>query len=214
MKKDESTFDTGAGSTYTDGLLTPEERWRLYITLYESMEPTEGVDQSKVGTSYAKHALRDAVKKVELDATRAQQNLEGTDSDLPPKSTLETRADQLLSHDNLELRISPTTYVIHWEDREDQDTSDWWIVRSRSANKNVDPEAKDEATKEEQADESEKHDLENERTASFMELLVMNNAWMKGLSRDAVDEANSEFRKWKGDEEGETKKDADTVMEG
>lgn len=38
--------------------------------------------------------------------------------------------------------------------------------------------------------------IKEERKGKFEEKFVMNNGWMRGLSKDEVDRKNEEFRRW------------------
>ncbi len=80
------------------------------------------------------------------------------------------------SSEGLVIRICLSSYRILF----DPGTEDWWAHSEQVRAKGREGV---EATRE-------------ERKGKFEEKFVMNNSWMRGLSRDEVDRKNEEFRRW------------------
>ena len=128
LKKDETTFERSS----EDGVHTAEQRWAYYITSYTSLEPTEGVDQTKLSPSFLARNLR-AVSTYEPllasdtshpgDAGRGS----GQSGSATPKGTAARRLECIQSREGLGLRISPDTYKIFWSV---PGSEDWWFVPS------------------------------------------------------------------------------------
>lgn len=126
LKKDETTFERSS----EDGVYTAEQRWAYYITSYTSLEPTEGVDQTKLSPSFLARSLR---------AVSMQESLPASDNSYPgdafkgfgqagtatPGVLWARRLDRIQSREGLGLRISPDTYKIFWSV---PGSEDWWFV--------------------------------------------------------------------------------------
>ncbi|KAL9049653.1 MAG: hypothetical protein Q9162_007114 [Coniocarpon cinnabarinum] len=139
-----------------------------------------------------------------------------------------TRWDQLRSREYLGIRVDQDSYKLAWPRPGTGAEEEWWLAVDVPANqhqkqpsdadkdteRNQDgdkrmaeaaPQDKDGDAEKAKGDEGEKHD-EPEIEHRFEESFVMNNRWMRGLSRDEVDGKNRGFREWMGT--------TDVVMEG
>lgn len=212
MKRRENTFDLHAPDfAHVHGTFTPEDRWRLYITLYSLMDVTEGIPLADIHRQSLKRSKRKAESRVEQAVEKRKGQLAETAQDgLPAKTTTEWRYQVLNSHEGLSMRISPTTYNIRWDD---DGSDEWWQSRAALRNQARDaaavlsqpaPDPAGDSDSKIAGDGEQGHQDDYKATA-FEERFVMNNPWMAGLSRDQVDEANKEFRQWKG-------ADSDVVM--
>ena len=138
-------------------------------------------------------------------------------------SQVQARSRQIHSRERLGLRIDQESYKLHWPRSGSGAETEWWMTVSSDVPK---PAAGGSAAKETQDGERETGDEEMADVGAegdqpenggkeaqkdgdyaeeqkFEERFVMNNRWMKGLSRDEVDERNKEFREWVKDGEDE-----------
>lgn len=97
---------------------------------------------------------------------------------------------RLHHHDGLIIRICANNYTILYQ----PNTQDWfWRSTALVHDKDADPEtikAAEDARKEAAAA------LKMKRRDRFMKNQVNNPKWMRGMSKDAVDEINQKFRNW------------------
>ena len=131
--------------------------------------------------------------------------------------TGKTRWDQLRSKEFLGIRVDQDSYKIAWPRPGTGSEEEWWyfvdaphappqkrpsakpevVAESKRdgaemAENGVDGEGDKEGSKEKRPDDEVEHDGRHR----FEEQFVMNNVWMKGLSRDEVDGKNKGFREW------------------
>lgn len=126
LKNDETTF----GSADEDGVFTAEQRWAYYITSYTSLEPTEGVDQSRLAPSLLKRNLRALPNSAaspgsdDVHSGDAARGSGQAGAATPSDAASARRLDRIRSREGLGLRISPDTYKIFWSVR---GSEEWWV---------------------------------------------------------------------------------------
>lgn len=198
------------------GVVLPDDRWRLYVTLYASLDPTEGVDQTKV-KDFKRNARR-AQRHIEHLTEKRKEQLqlpEGVTDGILSRSLPEKRSLALNKHERMTLRISLEKYKLHFRESEDGEpdleawASRWWL-RKRGRKQREDEGSAAQAEVRDAQDgkkavEVEGAHHEDDAEHALLEKFVMNAPWMKGLSRDEVDGKNREFRVFKGE-------DADVAM--
>ena len=130
-----------------------------------------------------------------------------------------TRWDQLRSKEFLGIRVDQDSYKLAWPRPGGGADEEWWYAQVRSPTKPTGHEgerAEQYNTKAKEGEKDageegsgEKEDGEGEHnkhndgvTHRFDEAFVMNNKWMRGLSRDDVDDKNRGFREWAFEEDG------------
>lgn len=213
MRREENTFDLhGPDYAHVHGTVTPEDRWRLYVTLYSSLEPTEGIARAELRRTFTKRTLRLAQKHLEQIVEKLKERKPEGAEDIPNRSLLEWRELLLFSREELQLRVSPTTYAIIWGD--DSGEEEWTSkpFLSSLAKESSSSDAAGQIDQEGGTKEGEQHH-EDDAEAAFLEKFVMNNSWMAGRKREEVDEMNREFREWVGDGNSNGgKKEEDVVM--
>ncbi|KAI0151559.1 hypothetical protein GGR57DRAFT_470702 [Xylariaceae sp. FL1272] len=126
-------------------------------------------------SSYVRVEPTEGISRTRLQKTVLTRNLPSNDADSddgnPPKP--------LKFNEDLILRICLNSNKIVWE----KDTSEYFIYH-------LDSEEGEEKRKERgQA-------MTEHRNQLFREKMVMNNAWMRGLSQDEVQKVNEQFQKW------------------
>lgn len=171
------------------------ERWQYYISSYMRVDPTEGVSRSR------------------LRKTVLARNLPSSETDSDDGST----PKPLKFDESLVLRICLNTNKIVWE----KNTSEFFIYwspesSSSGAGSGTDASggASGDAAQEEGATgattsgqdskvKTEEHaaNVSEHRSQRFREKMVMNNAWMRGISQDEVLAVNEKFQKWVRDGE-------------
>lgn len=212
MKETENTIESRAPDMrHTFSVISPEDRWRLYVTLYASLEPTEGVDQAKVHTF--ERNIRRAQRHMERLTEKRKEQLqlpEGIKDEFLSLSPPEKRTKILNQYENMTLRIIPDRYQIYFKASEEGEpeletwASRWWF--RKQAHKQRESEAgpahapNADAQDDNKAAEGEGAHHEDDAEHALLEKFVMNAPWMKGLSRDEVDEKNQEFRAFKGED--------------
>ncbi|KZF26100.1 hypothetical protein L228DRAFT_225794 [Xylona heveae TC161] len=102
---------------------------------------------------------------------------------LPPQSDSDTelaaRYTPQETNENLVIRVCVNSYKILYE----PNTTEWWYHAPKSVSENAEVSQQAERIKE-------------KRNSRFQEKFIMNNEWMKGLSRDEVDRKNEDFNTW------------------
>jgi paired amphipathic helix protein Sin3a len=194
LPKTESTYDL-TNELDTPGALTEPQRWDYYISTYNTFQPTEGVRHTEIQHSVLMRNYGLALK--------LNNSLSLTDADIARLDETEARRlDRTKNSELLCLRISPATYSISF-DNASATNVEWWIgvdsARSVKASTEKDGEAKEGAEVPAMHPEAVHHEEieQSTRAGMFEEKFVMNNAWMKGLTRDAVEVKNTEYRQWK-----------------
>ncbi|CBX95321.1 hypothetical protein LEMA_P024730.1 [Plenodomus lingam JN3] len=175
FKKDDPTFEFN--------IVDKVKRWRAYVASYMAVEPTEGVDASKIHHPYLKKRMAKA-------------------EDLSD----ETRFEHVKHNDKITVSINPAAYTMTFINSEPFGTGgvQYFLqpdfVRAGLSESVPKPVEEYEA-------------LIKARKERATEILCMNNAWMKDLSRDDVDAKKAA---WKKDlEEARTVTDDDDVdMDG
>lgn len=156
------------------------DRWQYYISSYMRVEPTEGIDRSRL-------------QKTVLLRNLPYNDVDSDDGNLPKP---------LKYDEGLVLHICLNSNKIAWE----KDTSEYFIY-------NLGPENEEEKK---QADEH-AQTVTDVRKQLFREKMVMNNAWMRGLTRDDVQKVNEKFHNWMLDGAAPTsdmRGDGDEEMQG
>ncbi|KAI1491771.1 hypothetical protein F5X96DRAFT_448834 [Biscogniauxia mediterranea] len=128
-------------------------------------------------SSYMRVEPTEGVPRSQLRKTVLARNLPSSEADCDDGDT----PKPVKYDESLILRICLNSNKIVWE----KDTSEFFIYAS-------DPEtAEDKARTEEHARAVTEH-----REQRFREKMVMNNAWMRGMSQDEVQKVNEKFQKW------------------
>ena len=125
------------------------------------------------------------------------------------------RWDQIRSREHLGIRVDQESYKLVWPKPDTGAAEEWWVAVTPTGKAAEAPVAieKDGASAQAEnepvngaAEGGEKkdgaageHKDEHEEEHNFDEKFVMNNRWMKGLSRDEVDGKNTVFRRWVND---------------
>ncbi|KAH9879317.1 hypothetical protein J1614_002756 [Plenodomus biglobosus] len=157
FKKDDPTFEFNT--------VDKVKRWRAYVASYMAIEPTEGVDVSKIHHPYLKKRMAKA-------------------EDLSD----ETRFDHVKHSDKITVSISPAAYTMTFINSEPFGTGgvQYFLqpdfVRAGLSESVPKPAEEYEA-------------LVKARKERVTEILCMNNTWMKDLSRDDVDAKKSAWKK-------------------
>ncbi|KAI1806599.1 hypothetical protein F4811DRAFT_510628 [Daldinia bambusicola] len=128
-------------------------------------------------SSYIRVEPTEGVPRSRLQKTVLARNLPSTDADSDDGNV----PKPLLYKDGLVLRICLNSNKIVWE----KDTSEFFIYAT---------EPEDE--KEKAAAEEYRRAITEHREQRFREKMVMNNAWMRGMSQDEVQKVNESFQKW------------------
>ena len=191
LTKDETTFDLTNGAD-GEGALTEQQKWTYYISTYESMDATEGVPRDLCHPGVLTRNLDSALKHNNSSPSTGVDIANLTEDEA-------RRLDRIKSSEMLSLRISPISYSISWDTKHNEE---WWVggasVKTVKAGKPV-PAGTDAvvpSTESAVLGES-SHDEHRGRDGEFEEKFVMNSRWMAGLTRDAVDEKNTEYRNWR-----------------
>jgi paired amphipathic helix protein Sin3a len=216
FKKDDTTFDLD--------VMSEANRWHYYISSYTNVEPTEGVSTIRTHTAVMRRNLPDtsvpssAPTPVNADSgsnTAAEDTTAADKAGAEAKADHEMREriDHLRSKEALEMRICTRTYTpLFWPGGEDmifqpsafpshlpqikpstEDVASATGQIEGSGDGEV-PQAAAAASTGEEEDE----EAHAEPKEVFKEKLVMNSAWMKGLSKEEVDEFNGQLRELKG----------------
>jgi len=220
LTKDETTFDL-ANTLDTPGALTEQQRWTYYISTYESMDPTEGVPRDRCHPGVLMRNLDAALKH----NNGGRDSALGLDFATLSEDDAR-RLDRVRSSEMLSLRISPVNYTISWDTKTNAEWwiggSSLEQPQARpstegpeqgllNGNGSVDAAsgAASGAASQSAAgatgtgphlEAGHEHDHEEHggRDGEFDEKFVMNSRWMAGLTRDAVDGKNTEYRSWRG----------------
>ncbi|KAI9835740.1 MAG: hypothetical protein M1819_001918 [Sarea resinae] len=145
-------------------------------TTFDADEMTEKLRWSYYITSFQ---MIDPTEGVPLNRLRMpilKRNLPSKDE------SDEEAAKRLLPSKHVEdliVRICMKTYKMLYEPHSEE----WWY-HTRKASSSVD------------SSTALAERIKEKRSSRFEDKFVMNNAWMKGLSKDEVDQKNDEFRKW------------------
>lgn len=220
LAKDETTFDL-ANTLDAPGALTEQQRWTYYISTYTTMDPTEGVPRDRVRPGVLMRNLGAALKHNNGGANST------LGLDFATLSEDEARRlDRVRSSEMLSLRISPVDYTISWDTKTNAEWwlggSSLQQPEARPStegleqglpNGNGSVNAADGAASGEvsevgagatgtgahlEAGHDHDHEEHGGRDGEFEEKFVMNSRWMAGLTRDAVDGKNTEYRTWRG----------------
>lgn len=168
-------------SYFDDGLspLDQENRWRSYIATFQTVDPTDGVDQSKISLPFLYRNMR-TVGVDPKSHSYPPSPPAGGDSETASATSerLTSRIIHTKNEENLVLRVAVNTYKCIFQ----KQTQEAW----------AEPFAEREGGREgvEQAYDDAQH-----REEVMRESYVMNNEGMKGLSRDDVDKQNGNFAK-------------------
>ncbi|KAI9662303.1 MAG: Transcriptional regulatory protein sin3 [Bathelium mastoideum] len=207
FKKEDATFDIDS--------MTAANRWTYYISSFTNVAPTEGVSPNQTRLS----VLRRALPNIPGDAIMNNGDSMGDDPDKSPsgaftsKNELADRMTTMKSKEGMQMRICTNTYVaLFAPNTEDMSYQHHTFVPRPTVHpttETADPtEGTSKAEEKEATDraghgEGEDGDGEGGETEKGKEVtkerLVMNNAWMKGISKEQVDASNDGHRQWKAE---------------
>jgi len=220
LAKDETTFDL-ANTLDAPGALTEQQRWTYYISTYTTMDPTEGVPRDRCHPGVLMRNLGAALKH----NNGGPNSTLGLDFATLSEDEAR-RLDRVRSSEMLSLRISPVNYTISWDTKtnaewwlggsslqqpEARPSTEGPEKGLPNSNGSVNA-AGDAATwaatdagagatgtgAHLEAGHDHDHEEHGGRDGEFDEKFVMNSRWMAGLTRDAVDGKNTEYRTWRG----------------
>lgn len=128
-------------------------------------------------SSYMRVEPTEGVPRAHLPKTVLARNLPSSDVDSDDGNT----PKPLKYNEGLVMSICLNSNKIVWE----KDTSEFFIYAT---------EPEDDADRARAEELS--HAVTEHRDQRFREKMVMNNAWMKGMSQDEVQKVNENFQKW------------------
>lgn len=141
------------------------KRWRAYVASYMAVEPTEEIDVSRIHYPYLKKRLAKTEDPTEDD-----------------------RFDNVKFNDKITVSISPAAYVMTFINSEPFGTGGvQYFLQPDSVRAGLSESVPKPA--------EEYKTLNDARHNRVQELLIMNNSWMKDLSRDDVDAKKAAFKK-------------------
>ena len=229
FKKDDATFDIDA--------MTAANRWVYYISSYTNVAPTEGVPLHQTHTSILRKTLPDPSANNDIVMTNGDDMVIDNTDRSPNSAALAqvqaaNRVSSVQSKEGLEMRISTTRYApffapptedmlchpptsypprptVHPTTETDDNNAD-------THGKEEGDDSKDNAAVADavqhaghgESDEVADSESEERAKETLKEMLVMNNGWMKGTSKEQVDGVNDEYRQFKA-VVGETGEDVD-----
>lgn len=165
-------------STFNDSLLPPERKWAYYVAAYTSIDPTEGFKHDKVSLPYLRRNA-EVSQRIAAEAEAATSAAdEGDNASMAASAAgiAPSVLDKIQSDEKLEIRIELMTYGLNFAKKSEE-----YFVKSGALR--LPPSA-----------EEAEHTRE-ERDESARESTVVNNKWMKGLSKDRVDERKKAFQR-------------------
>jgi len=221
LAKDETTFDL-ANTLDAPGALTEQQRWTYYISTYTTMDPTEGVPRDRCHPGVLMRNLGAALKH----NNGGPNSTPGLDFATLSEDEAR-RLDRVRSSEMLSLRISPVNYTISWDTKtnaewwlggsslqqpEARPSTEGPELGLPNGNGPVNAAGDAAATLAAtdagagatgtgahlEAGHDHDHEEHGGRDGEFDEKFVMNSRWMAGLTRDAVDGKNTEYRSWRG----------------
>lgn len=206
FKKDDATFDIDS--------MNAANRWIYYISSYTNIAPTEGVPVHLTHTAVLRRTLPDLSGSIGSTINNGESVNEDIDKSpnaaAAAQAEISERFNDLKSKEKLEMRICTRTYVpLFTPNSEDMiyqhhafaprpvihpttESDDHPGAGSKGNNKDTDGAVHAEG----EDGEGEPSDAEKAKEDT-KEKLIMNNAWMKGLSKEQVDAYNEEYRQWK-----------------
>lgn len=122
MKKDDPLYDHSLSTTDRD------HRWRFYVASFNSLDPTQGVDHSKLSRALLPRNLRKAGADPRSTAQTPATSGDGQDED----TAFERRLESINANEALVMRISVGEYKRVF----DPDTADSWVF-STGANESA-----------------------------------------------------------------------------
>lgn len=128
-------------------------------------------------SSYMRVEPTEGVSRARLQKTVLARNLPSSEADSDDGEV----PKPLLYNEGLMLRICLNSNKIVWE----KDTSEFFIYATEP-----------EDDRDKVAKEEHRHAVTEHREQRFREKMVMNNAWMRGMSQDEVQKVNENFQKW------------------
>ncbi|KAI0410070.1 hypothetical protein F4802DRAFT_543240 [Xylaria palmicola] len=149
-------------------------------------------------SSYIRVEPTEGISRSRLQKTVLARNLPSNDADSDDGNV----PKPLKYDEGLVLRICLNSNKIVWE----KDTSEYFIY-------NVAPPTEEEGRRAEERAQA----VTEHRNQLFREKMVMNNAWMRGLSQDDVQKVNKEFANWYNDGDvptSNTREDGDEDVQG
>ncbi|KAF2754287.1 hypothetical protein EJ05DRAFT_155185 [Pseudovirgaria hyperparasitica] len=164
FKKDDLTFDQ---RNYT-----AEQRWRYYISTFTNVDPTEGMENTRLSKVFLAHGLDDN----ESDASNSS-----------------LKSSYITSNDVMTIRIAVHSYKMIFEPKTEE-----YLVKSN----------KDRTGGKEGLEAIKNESIRAGEKAR--EKLVLNNSWMKGMSKEEVDAINAEYARLKGEKIESTSANAGT----
>ncbi|KAI1657645.1 hypothetical protein F4813DRAFT_359180 [Daldinia decipiens] len=128
-------------------------------------------------SSYMRVEPTEGVPRSRLQKTVLARNLPSTEADSDDGNV----PKPLMYNEGLVLRICLNSNKIVWE----KDTSEFFVYSTEP-----------EDNKDKAAVEEYRRAITEHREQRFREKMVMNNAWMRGMSQDEVQKVNENFQKW------------------
>lgn len=149
--------------------MSPEDRWRYYVSSWQRVEPTEGIprDDRPGKTSYKTPVLN--------------RNLRETGADSEDSDIFSKNFDY---NENLTLRIAANSYKIHYRGAGSEFHN--WVDKRLGE----DPETNKSIARERMLA------VENKRSERFSEKMVMNSPIFKGLKQEEVAALKEKYRLW------------------
>ncbi|KAF2235014.1 hypothetical protein EV356DRAFT_500937 [Viridothelium virens] len=207
FKKDDATFNIDT--------MSAANRWTYYISSYTNIEPTEGVPVHLTHTAVLRKNLPDASDGVDTNMINGENMIEDADKSPNAATVAQAEASQrftnIKSKEKLEMRICTRTYTpLFAPNSEDMLYHPHAFARRpvihpttetdgvNSGNKGMSGDIDGAGRAEGEDGDGETGDAEK-AVEDVKEKLIMNNAWMKGLSKEQVDGYNEEYRQWKAD---------------
>lgn len=175
-KDDPAYFDDGISP------MDQENRWRAYISSYQTVEPTDGIAQDRVSKIFLTRNLRSLgadPKSQSYPPSPPPQPADGTDGTAAGGVVGDKVANRLLTvknEENLVIRVAVNGYKAHFQ----PNTQEAWAERmsERQGGEGSVREAEDDALHREEA---------------MKDTYLMNNKGMKGMLKEDVEKANEAF---------------------
>ena len=205
FKKDDATFDVDS--------MTAANRWSYYISSYTNVAPTEGVPVHLTHVAVLRKTLPDLTDVAATNMPNGETMPE--DADKSPNAAaasqveISERFNTIKAKEKLEMRICTRTYMpVFTPNSEDMTYHPHAFARRPVIHPTTESDGNaaggsmgndkdiEEAGHSEGDGEGEPSDAEKAKEVA-KEKLVMNNAWMKDMSKEQVDGYNEEYRQWK-----------------
>jgi paired amphipathic helix protein Sin3a len=164
------------------------QQWQYYISSYMRIEHTEGVVRSR---------LQKVLLERNLPLEAAKDSSSGEEGYAPKPMVI---------HEGLVVRICLNSSKMVFENG----TADYFVYNTAAGAAGQQGGAEEKHV--ESAEQAFRRELRGDK---LKEKMVTNNAWMKGLSHEEVQKANTEYQKWKEADGALSQEEAaDVTMEG